>query len=98
MTLVTYVAGDDQTVLFEIDPVPGFEPAGVDDVLGRVRDAIDPAITAAREVLERIKSLSPDGVDLKFGIKVSGQANWVVAKAATEGNFEVTLSWRPEPP
>jgi len=95
MTLVTYAAGDNQTVLFEIDPVPGFEPAGVDDVLGRVRDAIEPAVTAAREVLERIKTLSPDGVDLKFGIKVSGQTNWVVAKAATEVSPSPTASSKP---
>jgi hypothetical protein len=29
---------------------------------------------------------------------VTGTANWLVAKAATEGNFEVTLSWSPGSP
>ena len=35
----------------------------------------------------------PDSVEVKFGIKVTGTADWLVAKAATEGNFEVTLKW-----
>ena len=35
------------------------------------------------------------GADAKVGIKVTGTANWVVARAATEGNFEVTLTWQP---
>lgn len=30
---------------------------------------------------------------MKFGIKVSGGANWFVAKTAGEANFEVTLTW-----
>ena len=32
----------------------------------------------------------------KFGVKVTGEANWVVAKAATEGNFEIKLNWSPD--
>jgi hypothetical protein len=35
----------------------------------------------------------PDEVELKFGIKVSGGASWLVAKAAGEANFEVSLTW-----
>jgi hypothetical protein len=32
-----------------------------------------------------------------FGIKVSGTANWLIAKAASEANFGVKLVWRPQP-
>ena len=40
-----------------------------------------------------MKEIKPGGVEVKFGVKVTGEANWVVAKAATEGSFEITLTW-----
>jgi hypothetical protein len=87
---------DDQTIAqFEIEPVAGFQPAGVGDVAGRVRESAAPALAAAKELLEEVKELAPHAVEVKFGLKVTGTANWLVAKAATEGNFEITLSWRP---
>lgn len=90
---------DDRTIAhIEIEPVAGFQPASAGDVAGRVRDAAEPAIQAAREVLEQVRALTPDAVQVKFGVKVTGTANWLVARAATEGNFEVTLSWQPGTP
>jgi hypothetical protein len=93
--VVSYQLDDKTTALFEIEPVAGFRPAGAGDIAGHVKEAAAPAIEAARELLERVRHLSPDGVEVKFGIKVTGTTNWLIAKAATEGNFEVTLSWRP---
>jgi hypothetical protein len=91
--IVSYSIDNDLVVSFEVAPVPGFVPASTGETAGRVRQAIGPAVEAAREVLDRAKELCPDKVDVKFGIKVTGTTNWIVAKAATEGNFEVTLSW-----
>ncbi len=93
--IVTYDVDGSTTARFEIEPGDGFVPAGAGDVLGKVRDAAGPAIEAARELLELARELSPDGVQVKFGVKVTGTANWLVARAATEGNFEVTLTWNP---
>jgi Trypsin-co-occurring domain 1 len=93
--VVTYAVGDGVVVGFEIEPVEGFVPAGADEVAGRVRSAVEPAVAAARAVLGRVRELSPDGVEVEFGVKVTGTANWLVVKAATEGNFEVTLSRSP---
>ena len=95
--VVTYTVDDDRTVSIEIEPVEGFIPVAVDDVAGRVRLAVQPALAAARTVLDQARELAPDAVQVKFGVKVTGTANWLVARAATEGNFEVTLSWRPDP-
>ena len=91
--VVTYRVDDATTVKFEIEPSEGFRPAGPEEVLGRVREAVGPAVEAAKAVLEKVKETRPDEVELKFGIKVSGGANWLVAKAAGEANFEVTLTW-----
>jgi hypothetical protein len=91
--VVTYTADDGEPVMLEIEPAQGFAPAGPGEVLGRVREAIAPAVEAAKAVLDKVKEIGPDEVEVKFGVKASGQANWLVAKAAGEGNFEVTLTW-----
>ena len=93
--VATYSAGDGVEVSFEVEPVEGFDPVGVDEVVGKVRDAIEPAILAARDVVARVQQLSPHEVQVKFGIKATGTMNWIVAKGTGEGNFEVTLAWRP---
>lgn len=88
---------DDRTVaLIEIEPPEGFQPAGLGDVAGWVRDSAAPAVAAARALLEQVKSAAPDAVEVKFGVKATGTANWVVARTAAEANFEVTLHWQPD--
>jgi len=89
---------DDSTVVgFEFEPGPGFHQAGAKEFVGQVSRAVEPAVEAAKAVLEKVKEIKPDGVEVKFGVKVTGEANWVVAKAATEASFEITLTWSPDP-
>ena len=91
--VVRYTVEDGAVVMFEVDPPEEFAFASTDQVVGRVREAIGPALQAAREVLDQVQEYGPRDVEVKFGIKVSGTMNWLVARAATEGNFEVTLKW-----
>jgi hypothetical protein len=91
--VVTYRVDDATTVRLEIEPTEGFRPAGPGEVAGRIREAITPAVEAAKAVLEKVKETRPDGIEVKFGVKASGEASWLVAKAAGEANFEVTLTW-----
>ena len=93
--VVMYQLDDSTLVGFEFEPGPGFQQAGTKEFVGQVRQAVEPAVDAAKAVLEKVKEIKPDGVEVKFGVKVTGGANWVVAKAATEGNFEITLNWAP---
>jgi hypothetical protein len=93
--VVTYAVDESTLVHFEIEPGDGFRPASPDEVLGRVGDAVRPAMDAAKAVLDKAKETRPDEIELTFGIKVSGTANWLVARAAAEANFAVTLRWRP---
>lgn len=93
--VVRYAVDESTTVEFEVDPSMGFRPAGADEVVGRVQEAIEPAVEAAKVVLGRVRQAEPGRVELRFGIKVSGAANWLIARAAAEGNFEVTLIWEP---
>ena len=91
----TYEVDSGVFVRIEFEPAGDFVPAGTDEILGRVREAVEPAVAAAQVVVDRARALSPDEVEVKFGIKVSGQANWWIAKAATDANFEITLTWKP---
>jgi hypothetical protein len=91
--VVTYRVDDATTVRFEIEPAEGFVPAGPGEVAGRIREAITPAVEAAKVVLEKVKETRPDEIEVKFGIKASGGASWLVAKATAEANFEITLTW-----
>jgi hypothetical protein len=94
--VVSYQLVDSSVVKFEIDRPSGFYPAGgPDKVAGKVRDAIVPAVEAAKEVLGKAKEAAPDEVEMTFGVKVSGHADWVIARAASEANFEIRLTWRP---
>lgn len=91
--VVTYQVDEATTAKFEIEPTEGFQPAGPNEIAGKIAEAVKPAVEAAKTVLDKVKEAGPDEVELKFGIKVSGSANWLVAKAAAESNFEVTLTW-----
>jgi hypothetical protein len=94
MAVVSYELDDGSVVRFECEPGPGFQAAGADEVVGRLRDAVGPAVRAAKAVLEQVRDVGPEEISVSFGVKVTGTANWVVAKAATEGSFEVTLTWK----
>jgi Trypsin-co-occurring domain 1 len=91
--IVSYQLDDSTTVQFEVEPPPGFRPAGAEEIAGRVRSAVGPAVEAAKTVLDKVKEARPDQVELRFGIKVSGGASWLVAKSAAEANFDISLSW-----
>jgi hypothetical protein len=96
MEVATYKVDDSTTVMFEVEPTADFRPAGPDQVIGRVQEAVGPAVEAAKAVLDKVKDLRPDQVEVKFGVKVSGGAQWLVAKAAGEASFEITLTWTPD--
>ena len=94
--VVRYRVDDDTVAQIEIEPVNGYRPAGFGDVAGTVKESVRPAVAAAKVLLDEVREVAPDSVQVKFGIKVTGTANWVVAKAATEANFEVTMVWQPD--
>jgi Trypsin-co-occurring domain 1 len=93
--VVTYQVDDLTKVRFEVEPVEGFRPAGAGQIAGRVRDAVAPAVDAAKAVLDKVKEVRPDEIEVRFGVKVSGGADWFVAKSAGEASFEIKLRWTP---
>ncbi|HEV2370995.1 MAG TPA: CU044_2847 family protein [Streptosporangiaceae bacterium] len=101
--IVTYQLDQSTVVRFEVDCPAGFQPAGGGSkAVGTVKDAISPAIEAAKVVLAKAQEAAPDEVEVTFGVKVSGGMDWLIARAASEANFEIKLTWRrlthPDPP
>jgi hypothetical protein len=94
---------DGTAVLVEVS---GAEPDGV----GRVGRATTMARTAAetlQEAMTRVRPAldavagsvrgmahAPDTVRVDFGIKLTAEAGVVVATAATEANFAVSVEWQ----
>ncbi|MEV5875671.1 CU044_2847 family protein [Streptomyces sp. NPDC052101] len=91
--VVSYELDDGTQIRFEIEPTDEWHQVSSEGSIGRIREAVAPAVQGARAVLEQVKALKPGEVEVKFGVKVTGTANWLIAKAATEANFEITLTW-----
>lgn len=91
--VVSYEFEDGTQVRFEIEPTDEWHQVSSERIVGQIREAVAPCVDGARAVLEQVKSLQPGQVEVKFGVKVTGTANWLIAKAVTEGNFEITLTW-----
>ncbi|MEV0537593.1 CU044_2847 family protein [Kitasatospora sp. NPDC050463] len=60
------------------------------DAMRHLRPALDVIADGLRGMVH-----TPDTVRVDFGIKLSAEAGVVVAKAASEANFTVSVEWRP---
>jgi Trypsin-co-occurring domain 1 len=96
--VVSYTWDDGAVVRFEVEPAEGFRPLGPNEIADKIREAVEPTVEGAQVVLERMKEAKPDEVELRFGIKVSGTASWLVAKAATGGQLRGGLDLGRGPP
>lgn len=93
--VVRYMLDDGTQVRFEVEPGADYADVGTaDKVVGRVKEAAQPAIAAARSVLDLLEESRPDEAEVTFSVKVSGDTNWIVAKAATEGTLQIRLLWK----
>jgi hypothetical protein len=78
-----------------VGPVPAARPGEI--VATAVQtfeaglDTLQPALT---RLLEKLRTVSPQEVTVELGIKLSTKAGVVIAQAAGEANFKVTLLWR----
>jgi hypothetical protein len=53
---------------------------------------VTPAVESIARQLRAIED-PPTKLELTFGIKVSGEADMVIAKTASEAHFQVTVEW-----
>jgi hypothetical protein len=59
------------------------------------QQALAPFHKAATWMLEELKDLRADEVELKFGLVTTGEVgNFAIGKVGVEANYEVTLKWK----
>ena len=101
-TVVRYQVGDGSSVLVEVDEdTYGVEAVsrrseGVLEAGPRLEAALGSVRDAAQAALDAMSRLSPETVEVEFGIKLAGEAGALIAKTSAEGHFTVRLSWSPE--
>jgi Trypsin-co-occurring domain 1 len=100
-TVVRYQVGSSSSVLVEVDEdTYGVEAVsrasdGVMEAGQRLESALASVRDAAQATLDTLTKLSPETVEVEFGIKLAGEAGALIAKASSEGHFTVRLTWSP---
>ncbi|MBA2694596.1 MAG: hypothetical protein H0U62_01800 [Actinobacteria bacterium] len=65
-----------------------------DKVGGSVQSALEKMIRpTAALVMDQLRHLQPDGVEVQFGLTLVGKAGVVFASSEVEGHLQVTLTW-----
>jgi hypothetical protein len=93
--------GDGETVIVELgdEQLAGFSPAAVSpgevaaQATASLQDALDHLMPTVQTIGDRLKRLSPDECSVALGVKLTAEAGVIVAKAAGEANFTITLKW-----
>lgn len=89
--VVEYAVDDRTVVQLEIAPAPGM----LASTRVWIRDAAAPAFASAAVLLEEARGTSADKVEIRFGLKATGDASWMISRAPEDANFEIRLTWAP---
>ncbi len=60
--------------------------------------ALDDVMPAAEKVVSKLRTLSPQEIEVEFGIKLSAKLGAVFASAGGDATFTVRLSWSRDTP
>ncbi len=81
--------------------VPMSSDAGGADIIARAPRSFDEAMTTLKayagslEDLIRGLDLTPSEVSVEIGLKLTGSAGFIIAKAGAETEMKVSLKWEP---
>jgi Trypsin-co-occurring domain 1 len=90
-------------VIIQVDerqsgPVPAASPG---EIAAKAKMTFEQALSQLRPIakalLEEVKDLGPQKVEIELGIAFSAEAGVVLAKTSAEGSCKVTLSWQKSP-
>jgi hypothetical protein len=61
-----------------------------------LEQALNNVLPFTKSIVEKLRSMgnTPDEIEITFGVKLSTTAGAVIASAAAEANFGVTVRWR----
>ncbi len=74
----------------------GANPETVATATATFESALQTVRSAAEGILHQLRSLAepPDEVEVEFGVKMSAETGAIIAKASTEANFKINLTWK----
>ena len=99
--LVEFPLEDGSSIVVEIDEpeTAGTVRASRGEALAKAKEtleeAFDKVLPVTKSVLQKLRSAGnrPDQIEVAFGVKLTTTAGAVIASAAAEANFNVTLRW-----
>jgi hypothetical protein len=99
MAKIFMIVDQNTKVALEADERVGQVQAGVADQLEASVNEVKHitarlALGFADTMTSVAKEARPDEMEMTFGIKMSAESGWVIAKAGGEANFEVKLVWK----
>src|ERR687884_456327 len=98
---------DGDSVLVEVSedahgPVTRGGRAGdlITEATGTLEQALDQLGPVVKGVVSRLREAAdwPDSVEVEFAIKLSADANVIIARTGGEANFRIALRWTRESP
>ena len=99
--LVEFPLEDGSSIVVEVDEpeTAGTVRASRGDTLAKAKEtleeAFDKVLPVTKSVVQKLRSVGnrPDEIEVAFGVKLTTTAGAVIASAAAEANFDVTLRW-----
>ena len=70
-------------------------PSGriVSEATKTFEEAIDKIKPVIASIVNKFKELSPEEMEIKFGVKLSAEAGAILTSVGGEVNFEITVKW-----
>ncbi|MEO8282795.1 MAG: CU044_2847 family protein [Pseudarthrobacter sp.] len=76
---------------------PARNEQGILDAGRRLEDALASVRPAAKAVVEAMRELAPEEMEIEFGVKLAGNAGAVIARNSADGHFILRMSWSAAP-
>lgn len=100
--LVEFALSDDKSILIEVDesaatgakPIArnGVKIVEAKETFEQALANIDPMVKAIKKKFDEMEDAA-DEVEVKFGVKLSGQAGAIITVGA-EASYEITMRWK----
>jgi hypothetical protein len=96
-TLQTIELSDGNKIVVEVEQTStsGVKPVGVSNGKIDITAAVQNVKSLAAELMSALATVDPKpkGWEVTFGIKLSASAGVILAKAGSEANFGIKMSW-----
>jgi hypothetical protein len=102
-TLVRFPLASGGSVVVQVNerqsgPVPAASPG---EFAAKAKMTFEQAAAQLRPIaktlLEQVKDLGPENVEIELGISFSAEAGVILARTSAEGTCKITLSWKKSP-